>query len=85
MQYHYFQIYTIITCYTYYAIKIRGYRSVPHLCFCKVLVNSLQSGKAFPHKLCSFISSLSACHASSASIAGVTNLLEAESYFSRAD
>jgi len=36
------------------------------------------------HKLCSFMSSLSACPASSASIAGITNL-EAESYFLRAD
>jgi len=41
--------------------------------------------KPFPHKLCSFMLSLSACPVSSASIAGITNLLEAESYFFRAD
>jgi len=41
--------------------------------------------KPFPHKLCSFMSSLYACPAGSASIAGITNLLEAESYFLRAD
>jgi len=41
--------------------------------------------KTFPHKLSSFMSSLSACPASSASIAGITNLLEPESYFLRAD
>ena len=39
----------------------------------------------FPHKLCSFMSSSSACPASSASIASIINLLEAESYFLRAD
>jgi len=37
--------------------------------------------KRFPHKLCS----LSACPASSASIAGITNVLDAESYFLRDD
>ena len=47
MQYHYFQNYTIITCYTYYAIQIRRWRNVLHLCFCKLLVNSLQSGMAW--------------------------------------
>jgi len=41
--------------------------------------------KTFPHKLCSFMSSLSACPAGSASIAGITNLVEAESYFLRAN
>ena len=35
--------------------------------------------KPFPHKLCSFMSGLSACPASSAS--GITNFLEAEGYF----
>jgi len=37
--------------------------------------------KPFPHKLYSFTSSLSACPTSSASIAGITNLPEADSYF----
>ena len=47
MQHHHFQNYTIITCYTYYGIQIRG-RNVPNLCFCEVLlVNWLQSGKAW--------------------------------------
>jgi len=40
--------------------------------------------KPFPHKLRSFMSSLSACPVSSASKAGITNLLKAESYFLRA-
>jgi len=41
--------------------------------------------KTISTQLCSFMSSLSACPASSAPIAGITNLLEAESYFLRAD
>jgi len=47
--------------------------------------NAHSKEKLFPHKLCSFTSSLSACPASSAPIAGITNLLEAESYVLRAD
>jgi len=38
-------------------------------------------GKPFPHKLWSFMSSLSACPASSAPTAGITNLLEPESLY----
>jgi len=40
--------------------------------------NAQTKKKTFPHKLCGFISSLSACPASSASIAEITNLLEAK-------
>ena len=52
---------------------------------CLARMRTANREKPFPHKLCSFMSSLSACPASSASIAGITNLLEAESYFLRAD
>jgi len=48
MQYHYFQNYTIITCYTYYGIQNWGWRNVPYLWFHNVLlVSSLLSGKAW--------------------------------------
>ena len=69
------------TCYTYYGIQNWEQRNVPHLCFRKVLLVSLLSGKTSmrranrekPHtqELCSFMSSLCACPASSALIEGI--------------
>ena len=42
MQYHYFQDYSVITCYTYYGIQNWGSRNVPHRSFRSVLLVSLK-------------------------------------------
>jgi len=49
MQYHYFQNYTIITCYIYYGIQNWALKMyIPHFRFSKVLlVSSLLSCKAW--------------------------------------
>ena len=74
MQYHHFQNYIIMTCYTFYYIQIWGWRNVPHLCLIHFKVIRLgknaqsKQRKPLPHKLCSFASSLCTCPAFSASI-----------------
>jgi len=85
---HYFQNYTIITCYTYYNIQNWGKRNIPLLCFHNVLlVNSLLSDKAWqacaqetekphPHKLHSFTWSLCASSASSPPLECISSLYD---------
>ena len=81
MQYTIFRITQIITCYTYYGIiKIEGKKCTPSLFSPSVVghftpkwydlasMHTANRGKPFPHKLCSFMSSLCACSTSSASI-----------------
>ena len=57
MQYHHFQNYITMTCYTYYDIQIWGWRNVPHLCLIHFKVMRLgknahsKQRQPLPHKL----------------------------------
>jgi len=76
MQYHHFQNYTIISCYTYHEIQNWGKEMYPILVFAIVgqftpkwqglaSMRTANGEKPFPHNRCSFTSSLCACPASS--------------------